>query len=449
MDVRQNDVESVSAEPLVRSPRAVKAKKPFPSFQLAILFLLKLTEPINSTVIYPFVNQQVRDTGITRGDESATGYYAGLIASRVLSLFIPITDPADVPIAFGWLPAMWSTGITLGPLIGGTMAQPAVRWPDTLGHIQFFRDYPYFLPCVTAGGIAFISFLYAYYFLNESLPSAIQRQKRVEAGKAQRCLVQDQPYAPLLDPREPVTAYGARQEPTVDSNDSATGARILDAPPPLLSLLSRDLIIGLVNHGFYCFLDQSHTVLLPLMLSTSIQHGGLGFDSFTIGMIMGIWGISNAIFQLVSFSRIVKWLGPRTTYRFSFMFFITSFGAYPLMSVLARRTGHANTHVWFVLVIQLTLHCFACMSYPCAQLFILDAAPGNSALGAVNGLSQMMSSVVRTPAPTIASSLFSLSQGMQLLGGYLVYAVIIWIVLTGWSMSLFLPPTLRGQLKET
>lgn len=85
MDSNQDDIENVSVEPAVRSPKAVKAKKPFPAFQLAILFLLKLTEPINSTVIYPFVNQQVRDTGVTRGEESATGYYAGLIASRVLT----------------------------------------------------------------------------------------------------------------------------------------------------------------------------------------------------------------------------------------------------------------------------------------------------------------------------------------------------------------------------
>ena len=39
---------------------------------------LKLAEPLTCTVIYPFVNQLVRSTGITRGDEKKTGYYAGL-----------------------------------------------------------------------------------------------------------------------------------------------------------------------------------------------------------------------------------------------------------------------------------------------------------------------------------------------------------------------------------
>ncbi|KAG6849103.1 hypothetical protein H0H93_011279 [Arthromyces matolae] len=446
MDAHQNDVESAPSEPQVTPPTPPRSKRPFPAFQLAILFLLKLTEPINSTVIYPFVNQQVRDTGITRGDESATGYYAGVAKS----MMVEITDPADVPIAFGWLPAMWSTGITLGPIIGGTMAQPGARWPDTLGRIQFLHDYPYFLPCVTAGGIAFISFLYAYFFLKESLPSAIQRQKQREAETAKRRFAQQRQDAPLLLPQPAMAEYGTMQEAakSSDSNDVTTSSRTCDAPPPLRSLLSRDLVIGLVNHGFYCFLDQSHTVLLPLMLSTSIQHGGLGFDSFTIGMIMGTWGISNAIFQLLAFSRVIKWLGPRKSYILSFMFFFTTFSAYPLMSVVARQRGCVDGLVWCILVTQLTLHCFACMSYPCAQLFILDAAPGNSSLGAVNGLSQMMSSVVRTLAPTIASSLFSVSQEMHLLGGYLVYAVIIMIVGTGWSMSLLLPSTLRGQLKK-
>ncbi|KAG6817276.1 hypothetical protein H0H87_010938 [Tephrocybe sp. NHM501043] len=359
MDVYQNDAERVNDDSQrVTTPKAVKAKKPFPAFQLAILFLLKLTEPINSTVIYPFVNQQVRDTGITRGDESATGYYAGLI----------ITDPADVPIAFGWLPAMWSAGITLGPLIGGTMAQPGLRWPDTLGKMQLFHDYPYFLPCATAGSIAFISFLYAYFFLKESLPSAIQRKKRLEAEKAKRRLAQKgEPRldAPLLDPQHPNAEYGTRVTPPSrsESYDATNISRAIDAPPPFLSLLSRNLAIALVNHGFYCFLDQSHTVLLPLMLSTSIRHGGLGFDSFTIGMVMGIWGTSNAIFQVVAFGRIVKWLGPRKAYILSFMFFVTSFTAYPVMSILAKRSNHVDKHVWAILVTQLTLHCFACMSY--------------------------------------------------------------------------------------
>jgi hypothetical protein len=56
----------------LHSPRT-----PLPKLQLFILFYVQLIEPMASTVIYPFVNQLVRATGITDGDEKRTGYFAG------------------------------------------------------------------------------------------------------------------------------------------------------------------------------------------------------------------------------------------------------------------------------------------------------------------------------------------------------------------------------------
>jgi hypothetical protein len=52
---------------------------PLPKFQIFIVYLIQLAEPITGLVIYPFINQFVRETGITHGDERRTGYYAGII----------------------------------------------------------------------------------------------------------------------------------------------------------------------------------------------------------------------------------------------------------------------------------------------------------------------------------------------------------------------------------
>jgi hypothetical protein len=52
---------------------------PLPKLQLFSVFLIQTAEPVTATVIYPFINQFVRETGITGGDEKKTGYYAGLI----------------------------------------------------------------------------------------------------------------------------------------------------------------------------------------------------------------------------------------------------------------------------------------------------------------------------------------------------------------------------------
>ena len=54
---------------------------PLPIYQLFIVYLTQFTEPLTASVIYPFVNQLVRDTGVIDGDERKTGYYAGVIVS--------------------------------------------------------------------------------------------------------------------------------------------------------------------------------------------------------------------------------------------------------------------------------------------------------------------------------------------------------------------------------
>jgi hypothetical protein len=52
---------------------------PLPKFQIFIVLLIQFVESITALVIYPFVNQFVRETGITNGDERKTGYYTGII----------------------------------------------------------------------------------------------------------------------------------------------------------------------------------------------------------------------------------------------------------------------------------------------------------------------------------------------------------------------------------
>jgi len=56
-------------------------RTPLPKLQLAVIMLICFSEPIAATVIYPFINKFVRETGVINGDEKKTGYYAGMIVS--------------------------------------------------------------------------------------------------------------------------------------------------------------------------------------------------------------------------------------------------------------------------------------------------------------------------------------------------------------------------------
>lgn len=80
----ENGVENYPHERNERNEQTTAAhRRPLPKFQLFIVFLIQFAEPVTATVIYPFINQFVRETGVTGGDERKTGYFAGIIVSTL------------------------------------------------------------------------------------------------------------------------------------------------------------------------------------------------------------------------------------------------------------------------------------------------------------------------------------------------------------------------------
>ena len=72
-------------------------------------------------------------------------------------------------------------------------------------------------------------------------------------------------------------------------------------------------------------------------------------------------------------------------------------------------------------------------------MYISEAAPNQQALGLTNGLAQTTASVVRALAPSVASSLFSVSLQRNIAGGTLVYWLLCGVAVGGLSASAFLP----------
>ncbi|KAJ3976406.1 major facilitator superfamily domain-containing protein [Lentinula raphanica] len=219
---------------------------PLPKLQLAIVFLIQLTEPIAATVIYPFINQFVISTGITGGNEKKTGYYAGIIESafflaecftvmlwgmasdrfgrrpilllgplglclatlcfglstqyRDLMIFRSIqgafngnigvsktilaelSDSTNIAQIFSLAPMIWGMGVIMGPSIGGVLANPEEQFPSTLGKIALLRAHPFFLPCAVVALFAFLFFLVALIGLKETH----RVRKQLEPAKSKR-----------------------------------------------------------------------------------------------------------------------------------------------------------------------------------------------------------------------------------------------------------------------
>lgn len=127
--------------------------------------------------------------------------------------------------------------------------------------------------------------------------------------------------------------------------------------------MTRTVLIPLINYGFLAFVEQACNVLIPLVWATSIPFGGLGFSSFTIGMILSILGIVNGFASVLFFPWLLLKVGIWKLYMAAFGSNLVILGGFPLTNYLAKRAGHIDGFVWCVLMVQMCAYILGFMTY--------------------------------------------------------------------------------------
>ena len=293
---------------------------------------------------------------------------------------------------------------------------------------------------------------FSYYV--QTLPSAIRQQKKLRSGPTSSTNLLDDSDAPHYSSIGG-TVERCGDSPTEPEDDTQAPQRLFSR-----ALLTPRVVAALINQAFVTFCDMSVQVLVPLLWSTSLEHGGLGFSSYTIGLTLGIYGIVNVLFQITFLGKIVRRFSPRTVYIVSFWVFLVTLSCLPLEGYLARRAGAVDWKVWTVIVFHLVIDCMrfgaygklypiqtltdiqSCLSVA-IHVFITDSAPSQSVLGAVNGLGHAVGCVTRSLAPTVASSLFAISLQRNWAGGNAVFYILMGVVICGIRSSFMLPKTLQ------
>ncbi|KAG0705588.1 major facilitator superfamily domain-containing protein [Suillus ampliporus] len=412
---------------------AVTDITPLPWRQFSIILSLQVLEPMTSQVISPFAPQLIRDIGVTNGEEARVGFYVGLlpilligltgvsismysfglsrtfwsvILSRCLcgalngnvvvmkSMIADITDSTNMPQAYGYIPFAWQTGIALGPLIGGPLAHPTVRYPELFGGFEFLKAYPYFLPCCVIGTLAIVWWCVTILFLSESTKPSTSLARFLGLQKSEttvsRTMPSDSDFAPKVKPL------------------------------PFRDLLVTRVVIATCAYAAIALIEISFRAVQPVFYATPIEMGGLGMDTPAIGIILAVLGILNGVLQALFFVRLHDWLGGRNLYLFSVFSCFPMLALFPVISSTAKAQGLSYS-VYFLVGLQLLAFVISYSAYGVVFMYINASAPNRASIGATNGLAQTVVSVTRAIGPALASSAYSLSIEQQLLGGNMVY----------------------------
>ncbi|KAH0833279.1 MFS general substrate transporter [Lanmaoa asiatica] len=460
-----------------------KPKTPLPWSQISIAFLALVAEPVSSAYIFPFINQVgqqyvpvpcvyltfrlahgpsvpkkklIRELDITGGDDRQIGYYAGLISlffaaqalttwqwsrlsdfigrrpvillgllglsvsnfafglSRTLGTLIisrciagalngnigvmksilgDITDHTNMAQVFAIVPSIYSMGATIAPLYGGTLAKPQEQWPHVFRG-EFWATYPYFLPCLVSGCFTLLTFLVCVTLMKESLPSKTGKKPQSES----------------------LTAENLSDNPPTD-----------DAKPiPMVTLLKTySVMVPIANYGTLALVEIGLLVLIPLFYSSPIEIGGLGFSPSIIGTCLAIYGLVDGGVQVLFAAKLIEWVGAKKVFCRAVLSFYPLIFLFPIMSAVVIAQGKVGPVIWILLIIQLAFMVLMDLAYTVIFIFVTRAAPNKQSLGSTNGLSQSLTSIARAIGPALTTSLFALSKQYNILGGNLVYVVLV------------------------
>ncbi|KAK7032774.1 major facilitator superfamily domain-containing protein [Favolaschia claudopus] len=437
---------------LLSRPKLRRTRTPLPKLQLSVIMLIQISEPIASQSIYPYINQLVSELDITGGDEKKVGYYAceslffltesmtvlqwsrlsdrvgrkpilliglfgsgtsiflfglsrtfwGLVVSRCLcgllngnigeynTIIGDLTDKTNRAEGFAFLPIVWAIGASVGPLIGGNLQRPHERFP-LLFSGKFWREFPYFLPCLVTGSLVFLSC-----FL--TTPGKSKRRVLAEGEEG-------------THPDLPQKRKG---------------------PKPLRELLTFPVLISISNYVSLGFLNTTLGALLPLFLAMPVEIGGLGLPPPKIGLILSAYGLATGLFQILFFARMIHRWGEKRVYLNGMLTCLPVFGLFPIISLIARNYG-VNSVVYSLVGCILALGALQDTAFGAIFMFLTASAP-KSSRGSVNGISQTSVALARAIGPAMSTSLFSLSVQHNLIGGYMVYLV--FFLLSGLALVL-------------
>ncbi|KAI9272620.1 major facilitator superfamily domain-containing protein [Phascolomyces articulosus] len=426
---------------------------PLPRLQMFIVCIILFSEPLTSTILFPFIYFMLKDFNLS-DDETEIGAYAGWITSIFFfaqlctamqfgkysdkhgrrpvlllglignsisacsfglsksiwwamgsrafcglvngnagvarSMLTEITDATNRATAFSLFGFCWGIGIIASPALGGYLCNPVERFPGLFGGNAFLKEYPYFLPCFVSSLGSLFGFFIGYFYLKESNPAVLARREAQEQGERQA----------LLGP-------GSSGETGYSNDDDLDHLKhqqqqAQDITPPTLSAVTKTSYIAIFGYAVFAFHAMVFDEVLPLYFSTPRYAGGLGTDATEIAKALSIAGLQQLVAQFAIYPRLNRYIPTLAMARLALCLFFPVYILFPELTTLRNWLEtilpSATSQIWAfraAYMILISVRYFGCCLAFTSMMVLVSNSADPSVLGFVNGLCQSCLSLVR------------------------------------------------------
>ncbi|KAJ5778112.1 hypothetical protein N7520_001358 [Penicillium odoratum] len=382
--------------------------------------------------------------------------------------------------AFLLLPMCFNIGVIIGPVLGGTLADPVKSLPWLFGPGSLFggengvwwmKHWPYALPNLLSACFIFMSSLAIFFGLDESHEITRHRKdwgrvlgKRIVRAFTRRPLH----YSPLTRSGHDATMYmDENREMSAPSSPVRTRNPRLPAPRKragFRQIFSRNVLLTLLTHFLLAFHTSAFNsmtfVFLPTPRApedsrTGFFHfsGGLGLPSARVGLATAIIGFIGLPLQIFLYPRIQGKLGTLTSFRAFLPLSPLAYLLMPFLVILPRVPYIVWPSFTFVVSLQVISRTFV---LPAAIILVNNCVTDSTVLGTVHGVAQSISSAARTLGPLFGGWGLGLGLMHNMVGAVwwalaveaLIGYMVLWTIYEGKGIERPKPPVDEAEEEE-
>ncbi|XP_065680915.1 uncharacterized protein LOC105848448 isoform X2 [Hydra vulgaris] len=356
----------------------------------------------------------------------ATRFLQGLFNGVTVvgrAAFAEICDNTNQAIGVSLVFAAWNSAIVMGPAFGGFLATPVIKYPNVFKGASkwFFTKFAFLLPSVLISVVLILSIILIFFKFDET-------NKRADLSDGVK-------ESQGLLSKEIAEIENLNKKP----EKSQTKQNCCNIKQwSIVELCSdKDVVLTVIMFGISGFCIIGFSELSSLWMATSLNYGGLSFDTDKIGITLLVPAILSIILQPILFSR---------TLQATILILVVTTVMFPFI-----RIFHSNKSImWFLLIFLGLLRMIADISSrSCIALFINNSVYSDQA-GRVNGLAYSVQEIMRVASPTMFGSLFAWSindnnhQVKFPLDYRLSFFAVAFFTLTILVLSFLLPKSING-----